>query len=295
MRFLFFLAIGARLFSTVNEPLRCEIFSGYRNDRIHWHLQDPGDEGTLTYSELYRDIEYWENGLVFKAIHRDLTFFLRGAYGAFGRGTLFQHYKNSPFASEPHRFQFQTEGWTADATGYFGYAVNLTPDRTYKAILTPLIGYLSCFEELKRNQASPSSEGSFSSSLPGVFRLVWNGFLFGGGLTFQTNGNLVCNLGYSYQLLHNRVHTKIQSTMNEISSRQSIKTSSDGNSGQTGWAQIDGLIGQFWRLGVGGQIHYFSTRVVNASIQQSGIDDISQKFKLRWTPISGWAQVSRTF
>ena len=75
--FLFILFVSA-LSATVNEPLRCEVFSGYRNDRIHWHLQDPGAGGTLTYSERYRDVEYWENGLVLKTIHRDLTFFLRG-------------------------------------------------------------------------------------------------------------------------------------------------------------------------------------------------------------------------
>src|SRR5579864_9831520 len=87
--------------ATVNEPFRWEVFSGYRNDRIHQH--------TPILSEIYRDVEFWENGLVLKAIHRDLAFFLKGSYSA-----------------------LITHGWAADVAGYFGYAVNLTTDRTYK-------------------------------------------------------------------------------------------------------------------------------------------------------------------
>ena len=243
--------------------------------------------GRLTYSEIYRDVEYWENGLAFKVIYRDLTFFLSGAYGTFGRGTVYQRY-----ADFPSRFHFKTDGWSADGTGYFGYAVNLTADRTYKILLTPLIGYSGHFEDLSRKG------GSFASSLPGVFRLVWNGFLFGGGLTFEPGGSLNLHIGYSYHRIHNRMQTMIQNGLDGASLRQSVKTSSGGNSGQTGWAQLDWLLSRFWRLGVGGQIHYFSTRVVNAAVQEKSVegkDQYLQRFKLRWTPFSAWAQISRTF
>ncbi len=277
MKFLPLFLSAAGLFATVNEPLRWEIFSGYRNDRTHWHLQDPGDGGTLTYSELYRDIEYWENGLVLKVIHRDLTFFLRGAYGTFGKGAVYQRYPETQT-----RTRSTTSGWTADGSGYFGYAVNLSADRTYKVILTPLIGYSGYFEQLKRKD------------IPGNFRLVWNGFLFGGGIAVEPGGNLIFNVGYSYHLMHNRVHTTAQD-IGGASTRQSIKTSSGGNGGQSGWAQMDWLLGYYWRLGIGGQIHYFSTRVVNATVEQAGRGDYSQKFKLRWTPVSAWAQISRQF
>jgi len=267
--FLFCLA-AFPLFATVNEPLRAELFSGYRNDRIHWHLQDPGAEGALTYSELYRDVEYWENGLLLKAIHRDLTFFLRGAYGAFGKGSVF-----------PPHLHFSTKGWAADAVGYFGYAINLTAERTYKVILTPFIGYSAYFEQLKAR----------ASAIPGTFRLVWNGVLLGGGFTIEPNGRWVFNVNYSYHFMHNRVHTSIE---NE-GIPQSIKTSSGGNKGHTGWAQMDWILNAVCRLGIGGQIHYFSSRVVDATIRQANRGNFSEKFKLRWTAISGWAQISRAF
>jgi hypothetical protein len=266
MKILLLLLLASGLFATVNEPLRAEVFSGYRNDRIHWHLQDPGEGGALTYSELYRDVEYWENGLVLKAIHRDLVFLLRGAYGTFGRGTLFQRY---PLTDE--HFRYSTEGWTADVLGHFGYAVNLTANRTYKVLFTPLIGYSAYFEQLKR------------SSLPGVFRLVWNGVFLGAGFTIQPVGRLVFNAGYSYHFMHNRVHTA------------SVKTSTSGNKGHTGWAQMDWILDCLWRAGIGGQIHYFYSRVVDATTVLPDDDDISQKFKLRWTSVSGWAQISREF
>lgn len=292
MRKLFFLLITTGLFATVNEPLRCELFSGYRNDRIHWHLQDPGEGGALKYSELYRDIQYWENGLVFKVIHRDLTFFLRGSYGTFGQGTLFQRYANLDFSPDQPHFRFSTDGWTADAVGYFGYSVNLTADRTYKFILTPLLGYSAYFEQLDRKNgyASVVVDG-FNSNLPGVFRLVWNGFFLGPGFLIEPGGRLIFNAGYTFHFIHNRVHTRVENSL----VTQSIKTSSGNNRGHTGWAQMDYLLNCGWRMGIGGQIHYFSTRVVDANIQQRNSGDFSEKFKLRWTSISAWGQISREF
>ncbi len=284
MKFLFCLFISG-LFATVNEPLRCEVFSGYRNDRIHWHLKE-GE--TLTYSELYRDVEYWENGLELKVIHRDLTFFMRGSYGTFGQGSVFQKYASLP--EQPH-FRFKTDGWCADAVGYFGYAVNLTADRIYKVILTPLLGYSAYFEQLHRKDGEQTSGPALTSNLPGTFRLVWNGFLLGASFTIEPIGRLVFNAGYSFHFMHNRVHTSLENSLYS----QTIKTSSSGNKGHTGWAQIDCKLNRFWRLGIGGQIHYFFTRVVDATIQQSNSGDYSEKFKLRWTPISGWAQISRGF
>ena len=262
-KFLFYL-FAFPLFSTVNEPLRCEVFSGYRSDRIHWHLQEPGEGGDLTYSEIYRNIEYWENGLVLKVIHRDLTFFLRGAYGAFGRGTVQQRYPELALQSN-------TDGWTADGAGYFGYAINLTAERTYKVLLTPLIGYSAYFEQLTR------------SAISGTLRLVWNGVFLGGGFTVEPNGRWVLNAGYSYHFMDNRLHTS------------SVKAKSGNNKGHTGWAQLDALVNPLWRIGVGGQIHYFPSRIVDSTVQQGGGDAISQKLKLRWTSFSGWGQISRQF
>lgn len=263
---VFFLA--SRLFASVNEPLRCEVFSGYRNDRIHWHLQEPAENGAILYSELYRDVEYWENGLTFKVIHRDLSFLLRGAYGALGKGTLFEKVPGTA------NLRFGTGGWTADGTGYFGYAVNLTADRTYKVLLTPLIGYSVHFERLYLRD----------------FRLVWNGFLFGGGFTIEPGGRLIFDVGYAYNIIHNRVHTKLTS-----GAFRSLKTSSDGNMGQTGWGQMECLLACYWRIGLGGQIHYFSSRIVDAHMRRILASDVDQKFKLRWTTVSGWLHITKEF
>src|SRR5579864_2924310 len=167
------------------------------------------------------------NGLVLKAIHRDLAFFLKGSYSA-----------------------LITHGWAADVAGYFGYAVNLTTDRTYKVILTPLLGYGANFEQLDQ--------------LPGFFHLVWNGVFLGGGFTIEPGSRLVFDTGYTYHFMHNRVHT------------ETIRTSSHGNKGHTGWAQMDWKLDSFWRFGLGAQIHYFFTRVVDATENQ-----MEEKFKLR--------------
>ncbi len=226
----------ASLFATVNEPLRWEFFSGYRNDHIHWHLEETG--------EIYRDVQFWLNGLVLNVIHRDLSFFLRGAYGAFGRG-------------KEERAHLSTTGWCADASGYFGYAINLTADRTYKVLLTPLIGYAGYFEEIHAQN---------------TLKMVWNGFFFGGQFQFETGGPLILKAGYAYNLMHNHLHVQ-----------RSIRSNTGGNGGQSGWAQIDWMFRKIWRAGLGGEIHYFTNR------------EGKEKLKLRWTPISGWVQISRSF
>lgn len=316
--FLFFASTASVLNATVNEPLRLEFFSGYRNDRIHWHLQNPGSDNRLIYRELYRDIQYWENGLTLKVIHRDLSFFLRGAFGGFGRGNLFQRYGTSAFFQENPEFQFSTDGWTADGSGYFGYAVNLTADRTYKVLFTPLVGYGGYFERLERKNGSPNFfEGeangipsSMNSSLPSDYRLVWYGFLFGGGFTIEPGGRLVLNAGYSYHLLRVRQHSNYQNQIitgtpatSETANQFGLKVKNGGNKGHSGWAQLDFKLSHFWRMGLGGQIHYFYTPVlaVKENLTASEIfpapsvteSVFEQKFKLRWTSFSGWIQISR--
>lgn len=260
------LFFAAALSATVNHPLRWEISSGYRNDRIHLHLQDPGDGGTLTYSELYRDVQYWENALNFKVIHRDLVFAIRGAYGTFGKGTLFQRIPSEPST------RLGTNGWTADGSGFFGYVVNLTAGRTYEALLIPLIGYSGHWERLN----------------PRNMRLSWYGFFCGAGFSINPGAGILFNGGYSYNFLHNRFHTNI-----DKGSFASMRCNSSGDKGHTGWAQMDFMIDRFWRMGLGAQIHYFFTRVIDGKLYQP--TPIPQKFKMRWTAISGWLNISREF
>lgn len=313
MKNLFLLLFPLSLLATVNEPLRVELFTGYRNDRLHWHIKQPGDHGHLTYSELYRDLQFWENGITFKAIHRDLFFFLKGDYGIFGRGDLFQRYANLSFTSEEPRFQFNPNGWSADGSGSFGYTVNLTADRTYKVLFIPLLGYSGHFEQLHRSHPSPdpytSSPAagadffSMQSTLPQKLHMTWYGFFLGGGFQIEPGGRLILQAGYTYHWMRLRFKTHYRTDVSlfddgpvlvsETSSLTRVKSSAGDNHGHTGWVQLDYCLNRAWRLGFGAQIRYFTSRVVDASIQTSGLADASEKLKLRWTPISGWFQISR--
>jgi hypothetical protein len=76
---------------------------------------------------------------------------------------------------------------------------------------------------------------------------------------------------------------------------KSVKTSSSGNKGHTGWAQMDYVLNCFWKTGIGAQMHYFSTRVVSGTVRIVEEEKLGQKFKLRNTSISAWAQISRQF
>ena len=322
MRIWIFSLLAFSLFATVNEPFRWEFLSGYRNDRLHWHLQT-GGTGLLNTSEIYRDVQFWENGLTIKTINRDLVIFLCGSYGAFGKGTVFERYANLPFTSDEPQFRFATSGWAADTTGYFGYAVNLTTDRTYKVIFIPLVGYSAHFEHLRGKMGRPNpfhssnaigaSSYSMTSSLPGSLHLTWYGVFLGGGFQIEPGGRLNFSGGYSYHWLNTRFRTQYENTVAlfnpALLSQQenvfSFRTRGSGNLGQSGWGQIDYLTSLDWRVGLGGRIHYYSTELLESGLHKQTIPvvppggatntAISQKLKIRWTSISGWFMVSRAF
>jgi hypothetical protein len=233
--------------ATVNEPFRLTWQTGYRNDRLHWHLQDPGS-GILTFSEKIRNLQFWENALSLRVIHRDLTLFVRGAYGAFGRGDL----KNSL------SFRSEVDAWSAGGWGYFGYAVTLTPDRVYKVILVPLVGYGVEAEKIHSN-----------------LRTCWYGLLFGGYFLVQPGNRLQFEAGYAYHRVHVRLTAK------------PVKVSDHGNLAHSGWASMEYIVNRAWRIGLAAQIQYFASRLLEVN---HGL----QKFKARWTPISGYVTLSRS-
>lgn len=322
MRFWFLSVFVLPLAATVNEPFRWELTSGYRNDTLHWHLLT-GGSGALTTSQIYRDVQFWENGLAIRTIYRDLAFCIRGSYGAFGKGSVAQRYGHLPFAYDEPQFKFQTDGWAADTSGYFGYAVNLTPDRTYKAILIPLLGYSAHFLRLRGKHGSPNpwesakangaTSYTMSASLPGTLHQTWFGVFLGAGFQIEPGDGIVLSGGYSYHLLNTRFKAQYAydrslfnpALSNVTGNSYSFEAKGGGNLGQTGWAQIDFLIGLLWRIGFGAQLHYFSTELIETTLEEESVQtfpsgsvssgSIEQKLKVRWTPISGWFFFSRRF
>ncbi|HSX37408.1 MAG TPA: hypothetical protein VLE95_01085 [Chlamydiales bacterium] len=319
----FYLFFALSAFATVNEPFRWEIFSGYRNDSLHWHLQT-GGSGALNTSAIYRDVQFWENGLNIQTINRDLAFYLCASYGAIGGGgTVFNRYANLPFASNEPEFRFTPNGWTADTSGYFGYAVNLTADRTYKVILIPLFGYSAHVEHIRAKDGHPdpllSTDAigadfyTMSASLPGACHLTWYGIFLGAGFKVEPGGRLILSGGYSYHWLHARFRSRYKTNIslfdpNPISREEdafAFHTKGSGNLGQTGWGQIDYVISKDWRAGFGAQIHYYSTELLNTKLHEKSIFltpsnpplsmTFEQKLKIRWTSISGWFMLSRQF
>ena len=316
------LLLPLSLFATVNDPIRCEIMTGYRNDRLHWHLQSPGDSGALSYSERYTNLNFWDNELVIRAIHRDLVLYLQGGYAAFGTGDLVQRYANLSYATDQPHLQFDNNSWAADAMGYVGYAVNLTAGRTYKFIVMPLLGYTAEFEQVRRQGTSQYSSddavGATSYRLdtrfPKTLNQTWYGFFVGGGLRFEPGGRMIFECGYAYNWLHLYFKTQFEETLfqfdgaalqTETQTISRVKTKSTGNLGQTGWASLEYWLDQAWRAGLAAQVRYFTSSVLTVN-QKDAITPIApaaaasntefpQKLKLRWTSISVFFTISRKF
>lgn len=312
MKFLsIFLFVPLLLFASVNEPMRWEWQTGYRNDNLHWHLQNPGDASELTYSEHFRNLQFWENALSIRVIYRDIAVFARGA-GAFGNGPLYQRFSDLPFTWQQPRLVFHTDAWTVDGWGYFGYSVNLTSDRTYKVILIPFVGASINYEHLDR-PGSHTAEGSavgaetfsMNVSLPGAEKMTWYGPLIGAVFLIQPGGYFQMEAGYAYRRLHLRFKTKTETetalstsgaVVTQSSKLEAFKVKDGGNLAQTGWAKIEFLLSRQWRLGLFSQVQYFTSKVLGTTVKNKTANtEASQKYKVRWTAVSGELTVSRCF
>lgn len=285
-----------------------EYASGYRNDRLHWHLQDPEDGGALRYSEVYRDLQFWQNVLSLTVYHRDVYFFVSGGYGAFGvGGEVRQKYADLSFTGDRIKFWFTPKGWAADGVGHFGYCVNLTDGRLYKVMLIPFVGFSSHWESLERGEGRPLERVAdsyvMSSQLPGRLNLNWYGFLLGGAFRIDPGGSSVFDVGYNYSWLHVRFHTHYANEVElggfATEERDAIKTKTGGNLGHTGWIKGAYRLNREWQVGLGGLLHYFASKDFRAKEEESSPGSetikIPEKVKIRWTAASGWVSISRSF
>ena len=287
MKYLFAL-FPLLAFATVNEPLRLEWLTGYRTDNIHWHATQ--DASGALYDEDYPNVQFWENLLSFHVIYRDLTFFLSGGYSTFGRGTLTQRFNSAP------TFTFNTSGFAADGTGYFGYAVNLTADRVYKVLLIPLVGFSGHFVELDRNGSA--SDGTQTSTMPKHLEQTWYGFYLGGSFRVQPVGRLVFDVGYAYHFLHAKLSSHFQEEFATFTQASSLRASSGGNHGHSGWAKLECIANAAWRVGAAATINYFPSNVLSVSQKTTTTPpgttaSLPLKFKLRWTSVSVLFTISR--
>ncbi len=314
--------IPISLLATVNEPFRWEWMSGYRNDRLHWHLQMPGDGSDLTYSERYANVQFWDNELAFRVIHRDLALYLQGGYSAFGRGDLRQRFAYQPYATNQPRLYFPTDGWAANGDGYVGYAVNLTAGRTYKVILMPLVGFSGYYEQLKgkgsetfsSDHAIGATSYSLTTSYPKHIGQWWWGVYVGGGFRIEPGGRMTFDCGYAYHWLRLSLESHFNETLSlydgdaldtQTEIENKVNAKQGGNLGHTGWADLEYRLNQVWRLGLAAQIRYFVSNVLTVTQHQTTTDlvpsspavetSFPQKFKLRWTSISGYLTISREF
>ena len=303
--FLISFLLLSSLWGSFSEPTRWEYATGYRNDRLHWHLQNPGDGGKLNYSEVYRDLQFWENALSLIVYHRDIYFFLGGDYSAFGQGgRLTQRYADLSYTTDQPHFTLAPKGWAADGTGHFGYCVNLTDGRTYKTVLIPFIGFSLSYEQLQSRDPQPNpkystnaigaSSYTMSSSLPGHQSLTWYGFLLGGAFHIDPGGRLLFDLGYNYA---DEVFLGAP-----LSSRQSnytsVKAKTSGNLGHTGWLKASYRLYRCWQIGLGAQFNYFVSRDFDAKMHKATnetVEKSSEKIKIRWTSVSGLANISNAF
>ena len=143
------------------------------------------------------------------------------------------------------------------------------------------------------------------STLPGAEKTTWYGPLVGGFFLIQPGGPMQFEAGYAYRRLHVRFKTKIETEVSLYSDGdllsttgklESFKVKDGGNLCQSGWARIDYLASKVWRIGLFSQVQYFTSRVLDVTVKNKTTGaNTPQKYKMRWTAVSGALTVSRTF
>ena len=294
MRYLAYFALPATLVATINEPPRLELLSGYRNDLIHWHLTQ-GD--IFLSSERARNIQFWQNALLFDCIHRDIACSAKAGYGAFGRGELKERLA---FAGATPDFTFFTHGWAVDGATFLGYAVNLTPDRTYRVALIPLAGFSGHYQVMQRPGAQTVhiNSSEMTSSFPKPYQQTWYGPYIGGEFRIDPSSCLFFEIGYAYHWLHVRVSSQTKQRLDTITSMDKLTLSRWGNFGHSGWGQMQIGLTRSWRIGLALDIEYYFSGKHPVNVTQSAGEfsvEVSETFKLRWFSISAFANVSKRF
>jgi hypothetical protein len=259
--------LAGSLFASVNEPMRWEYSTGYRIDHFHWHLQNGG---ALAYSEEARNLQFWDNGLALSVIYRDIALFATASYDACGSGELERR-----FASQPDSpVENSHVDCQAFATwGYFGYSVNLTDGRTYKTILIPFVGFGADGEKID----APAHE-----------HMGWYGPLFGGAFLAEPGGRLTFEAGYAYHIEYLRF-TSLQRI-------DKLKVKGWANLSHSGWARLDYAISPVWRSSLAARMNYFASRILDAGVKNRAAGQkTKEKFRTRWTAVTGVLTISREF
>lgn len=308
--FLFFLFLPYLVFATDTEPLDVEICSGYRQDNLNWKTMTNDALSYVTYQEKYKNLKYWQNDLTLKTVITDVYASANFGYGAFGFGTLSQVFSNLDFTTDPLFFYYNATASDFHAVGLIGYQINLAEGRLNKFYLTPLGGYAGFFKTAKRKNLSGTTSGddfNFEPSLPyDATKEVWYGPLLGADVYVRPLGKVAFELRYLFcfaSLDHRSKVSYIDSqyadgilTYQEAVTRQ-VSCSPDKSYGHHGIAKVFFIPGKHLKVGLGGDIKYFSTRnnvYVMTKIQTEEIfptpgfteSKVKEYFVSRWWNVS---------
>ncbi len=280
--FLFFLSSS---FATVCVPFSIDLEQGFRQDHLKIKAFFIGDD---LQKQTYKNVRFYQNFVTFRTVQRDIYLLVKGGYAFFGKGKAFFEPENLSFTSTPTPFVLQTKGESYDLKGVFGYSVNLTPERYYKVVLTPLVGYQALWEKLKRSQTLPDPfEGdlgggaffqrSFSASSKNLWT-KWMGPFIGVNFWIDPGGPFSMRMDYAFHFIQLKQATFQREnifqfdTSGVLTNFQTITfnshTKKKGAHGHSGAFELIYLFSSKWNFSLGGNIFYFSSHVQGVGIKK---------------------------
>ncbi len=242
-------------------------------------------------------MRFYQTNLTLRTVQRDIYLLLEGGCAFLGKGKGLFDPEDLSFTSEKTPFLLKTEGISYEGKGVFGYSVNLTPDRYYKVVLTPLVGYQALFEKLKRKDPSPSlfagdlGDTSFTRTLTASSKNLWTkwmGPFLGGNIWIEPGGPFSLKVDYAFHFIQlkqstfQKEHIKqfaaggALTSFEEVTLRSSTKK--NGGHGHSGGVILSYLFSPSWHFSLEGKTFYFSSHV-----QPVGIKKESRFF----TPLGG--------
>lgn len=317
-KYLLFLPI--LLFGSITQPFTMDLGNGYREDHLLLRLFLPGDASTRIYQEKYKHLRFLQTDLTLRTIQRDIFIWINGGAATIGKGSLSQGSFQLDFTDTSPSYLYDTDGYAFHAIGLLGYGVNLTPDRYYRVVLTPTVGYSGYWEWIKPNSPKPNPDqipltgdsfANVAASKPRKTFFRWNGFVLGANIHLAPGGPVFFDLFYAYHFLQFRERVSFKLDIDRFSDPDTLTTATsltfsgrpktnDAN-GHLGMIKASWPFSKHWEGSLLGKIFYFSTHIGDFDLQEEDLTTFpassstttdKRKFKFTQLSLQGLLQIS---
>lgn len=217
-------------------PLSISVNSGYRFDQFNYKILSDTQENELVYEEKFKSPQYWQSSIAFSVLKNG--FYLSTDFNYAQLLNKKMKLTDTDMDLNEYLFDYIARGYDLDSSFEVGFGANLTPDRVYKFLVMPIVGYSGFWKFYKRKDQTPDPDkvfingydiNSYSSLSKRKLSQIWYGPYIGGKLIIIPNNLVEFDLSYHFNWM--KLKLKFNSDLelfkydqfNELSTRQIIE------------------------------------------------------------------------